>query len=86
MCYCMHVEIADIVPFYCLNSLGTINVMDGVSRRFPQVQLMPSETEDDLISAVRTFRNEIRTSMPEINLETIRIDSCINGYGMMYCI
>ena len=57
-------------------------VMAGVERRFPQAELVPAETESDLLREVRSFRDQIRTTIPNINLETVRIDSCVNGYGM----
>ena len=57
-------------------------MMEGVRRRLPEVFLIPEETESDLLREVRDWRNSIRTIIPNINLESVRIDSCVNGYGM----
>ena len=70
---------------YCLATPLEANaVMAGVKRRFPQAELVPAETESDMLREVRSFRDRIRTIIPDINLETVRIDSCVNGYGMNY--
>ena len=56
--------------------------MQKVVGRLPQISLMSLETERDLLRAIRDWRNNIRENNTGINLETVRIDSCINGYGM----
>jgi len=58
------------------------NVMEGVKRRLPQVHLRPSESERVLLRSVQDWRNTLQSSRPGISLGTVRIDSCVNGYGM----
>ena len=60
------------------------NVMEGVKRRLPQVDLRPSESERDLLRSVQDWRNTLQSSRPGISLGTVRIDSCVNGYGMYW--
>ena len=57
--------------------------MEGVKQRLPQINLMPLETERDLLRAVRDWRNDIQNSTGT-SLGIARIDSCVNGYGMNY--
>jgi len=71
-----------IIPSLWCILLVANNVMEGVKRRLPQIDLRPSESERDLLKSVRDWRNVIQNSRPGFSLETVRIDSCINGYGM----
>ena len=56
-------------------------MMEGVKRRFPQADLMALGSEGDLLRAIWEWRDNLPNSSLGINLETARIDSCINGYG-----
>jgi len=56
-------------------------VMAGVQRRFPQAELRPAATENEMIKLLQEWQQEIRDALG-ISLDTVRIDSCINGYGM----
>ena len=80
--YTLHRDILQVIV--CITILHIVTeeneVMAGVQRRFPQVELMPAATESEMIRLLREWRQEIRDSFG-ISLNTIRIDSCINGYG-----
>jgi len=74
-----------LLPCICFPTPLEANaVVAGVKRRFPQAELVPAETESDMIREVRSFRDQIRRTIPDINLDAARIDSCVNGYGMNY--
>ena len=54
-----------------------IKVMEAVRRRLPQVELMPAQSEENMIEDVLIWRKE---GSP---LSTEREESCINGFGIV---
>ena len=59
-------------------------MMAGVQRRLPQAELRPAATESEMVKLLREWRQEVRDTFG-ISLDTVRIDSCVNGYGMCVC-
>ena len=54
--------------------------MEAVKRRLPSVILMPAPSENQMIEDLQNWRQSIRENF-SISLDTVRVDSCINGYG-----
>ena len=60
-------------------------VMAGVQRRLPQAELRPAATESEMVKLIQEWRQEVRDTFG-ISLDTVRIDSCVNGYGVCGCV
>ena len=62
--------------------------MGLVKRRFPQAQLAPHTSEEEMISGIRSWRRNYTDTLKDFFVENtdgddiLRSDTCINGYGM----
>ena len=65
-------------------------IMGLVKRRFPQAQLAPYNSEEDMINGIRRWRRNYIDTLKDFFEENtnaddiLRFDTCINGYGMLY--
>ena len=63
-------------------------VMGLVKRRFPQAQLVPHTSEDDMINEIKIWRRNYTNTLKdffEVNAKSdriLRFDTCVNGFGM----
>ena len=62
--------------------------MGLVKRRFPQAQLAPHTSEEEMISGIKRWRTNYTDTLKDFfkeNTDTddiLRFDTCINGYGI----
>ena len=65
-------------------------IMRLVKRRFPQAQLAPYTSEEDMINGIRRWRRNYTDTLKDFFEENtdaddvLRFDTCINGYGMLH--
>lgn len=65
---------------YCIvlyNSEET-EIMQLVQQRLETVELMPADSEDEMVNQLLAWRSASDSNSTNGN----RVDSCINGYGM----
>ena len=73
---------------YCVYTDAN-EIMGLVKRRFPQAQLAPYTSEEEMINGITIWRRNYTNTFKEffeINAESdniLRFDTCINGFGML---
>ena len=65
-------------------------IMGLVKRRFPQAQLAPYTSEEDMINGIKRWRTNYTDTLKDFfeeNTDTddiLRFDTCVNGYGILF--